>query len=357
MGDSPLVADNHEVGLRQDAAFARLAGPSQASNPPADGLHRPHMRQLDACLGVLEDAHERGLLQVSASLAKHCWPTVPQVQQGMLISDAIELVFREQAIRMRPTTGLKAGLPVAHLRAGDHVYRSATEVGSGIERNAPSPKLTPADARELTDRIKSGLGHVSLLLLEAHDKKAWSPLGCKSWSHYVRSEFGISRSRSYELLDHARVLQAVTSAAQMSGIPDISPYASHEIRPRLGQLTAEIRAQSCGLPESRVQAIVAELVRNARAKPADLGLDQAHPSRPALARMSPVPQDAADGGLVRLVERLARLPAPREVADSLSAKDAARLRMFVPRALQWLDDLATALSASERVDRRSRLAG
>jgi len=89
-----------------------------------------------------------------------------------------------------------------------------------------APPLTRTAARDLTDRIKRAATQICLLLLEAHDGRAWSSLGYRSWEAYARQEFRMSRSRSYELLDQARVLQAVRSAAEISAIPDISAYAA-----------------------------------------------------------------------------------------------------------------------------------
>src|SRR5919106_4677116 len=72
----------------------------------------------------------------------------------------------------------------------------------------------PAEAaRELTNRIKTGLEgifdqiyEVEQLLLEAHNRRAWQALGYKTWEEYVKTEFDLSRRRSYQLLDQARVI-------------------------------------------------------------------------------------------------------------------------------------------------------
>jgi hypothetical protein len=85
-------------------------------------------------------------------------------------------------------------------------------------------------AQELTKLIKSKLEgildqvhEVHELILEAHDRRAWQALGYPTWQQYVKKEFNLSRSRSYQLLDRARVQQALLAAgvdaAAMRGTP------------------------------------------------------------------------------------------------------------------------------------------
>jgi hypothetical protein len=75
------------------------------------------------------------------------------------------------------------------------------------------------EARDLTKLIKGKLEgildqvyEVHQLMLKAHDRKAWQALGYPTWQQYVKKEFNLSRSRSYQLLDRARVQQALLAA-------------------------------------------------------------------------------------------------------------------------------------------------
>jgi hypothetical protein len=74
-------------------------------------------------------------------------------------------------------------------------------------------------ARDLTRLIKGKLEgildqvhEVHQPILEAHDRRAWQPLGYPTWEQHVKKEFNLSRSRSYQLLDRARVIQALFAA-------------------------------------------------------------------------------------------------------------------------------------------------
>jgi len=66
---------------------------------------RLRLRRLDDCLNVLEQAHELDMTHVSAGIAGMVGDRVPTIHPGMLITDAIEEVLREQEpfmVQVRP---------------------------------------------------------------------------------------------------------------------------------------------------------------------------------------------------------------------------------------------------------------
>lgn len=102
--------------------------------------------------------------------------------------------------------------------------------------------ITKAQARKLTDRIKTAADQLWSLLLEAHDGGAWKALGYKNWAAYVAAEFDMSRSRSYQLIDKGRVVAALQGAAgDLSTTVDISERQARDIKPVLPEVTQEIR--------------------------------------------------------------------------------------------------------------------
>ena len=280
---------------------------------------RVRLRQLDACLEQLERAHEQDHATVSEAIASAVAKHVPAVEPGMQITRAIELVMRDQepylaynavpdptpqpAVRDLPTfrrqsgacTGapprwptLVASQPSPSVGAGperadphDHRAEVPLEVdsrpggapmraeltGPGMDADASDTSMDEIRARELTHLIKSAAenaGRLCSLLLEAHDRRAWSVLGYSSWEGYVRTEFQLSRTRSYELLDHGRVIRAIEAATGVSGIPNISPYAASQIKPRLADVVATIRSRVAGVPPDRVRDVADEVVREVR---------------------------------------------------------------------------------------------
>src|SRR5579859_716156 len=193
--------------------------------PPAGGGEpesRGRLRSLDSCLQVLEDAHERDETWVSPALAAQIGRHLPKICPGMLIKDGIGLSLREQEQYLR-------------LQAEDDDEGESESVHSPFleeDRRQPRPDdLGQEEAEVLTERIRHTSGQVCMLLLEAYERRAATALRYQTWAQYVLKEFGMSRPRSYELLEQARVLRAVAAATGMSGIPDISAYAAGQIKP------------------------------------------------------------------------------------------------------------------------------
>lgn len=58
-----------------------------------------------------------------------------------------------------------------------------------------SVEISPSSARELTDRIKTGVDAIWELIKQAYQSRAWSALGYSSWDDYCTREFGTSRIR------------------------------------------------------------------------------------------------------------------------------------------------------------------
>ena len=56
-------------------------------------------------------------------------------------------------------------------------------------------EISPASARELTDRIRVGVDAVWDMIKRAYTSRAWSVLGYSSWDDYCTREFGTSRIR------------------------------------------------------------------------------------------------------------------------------------------------------------------
>ncbi len=120
--------------------------------------------------------------------------------------------------------------------------------------------LDVEEARSITDEIRRAADDLYDLLLEAHDRKAWAVLGYGSWAEYVKVEFNISRSRSYQLVDQAKVVRAIESAAGVSTSVDISEAEARAIKPVLSVITDEIRTRvgRGENPDDTVREVVAE---------------------------------------------------------------------------------------------------
>lgn len=136
-----------------------------------------------------------------------------------------------------------------------------------------APELTEDEARKLTAEIKAWAGTLWLKLKEAHDGRAWKPLGYTSWAEYVRVEFDLSRSYSYTLISHAdAVLElAEVSGAEVSSMADtLPPRVTRDAD--LEAAKAEITERVADLPDDATDedraALVADAVRNNPKSPA-----------------------------------------------------------------------------------------
>jgi phage N-6-adenine-methyltransferase len=102
--------------------------------------------------------------------------------------------------------------------------------------------MTPDEARQLTNEIKSATERLWSLLLQAYEGRAWQALGYESWRAWATAEFDYSQSHAYRMLDQARVIHALTEATgSVSPIGEISEYEAREIKPRLGEAVEDVR--------------------------------------------------------------------------------------------------------------------
>jgi hypothetical protein len=148
---------------------------------------RSELRRLDWCLSQLEDAQEAGRALVGPDLARRLCGEAVALTADMPVRNAIRVVLSAQKSLLLPSA----------------------EECTALVRDV----LDECGARQLTSRIRAAVGDVCLLLLEAHQRRAWVSLGYRTWQEYVRYELNLSRSRSYELLEHGRVVQALEAPA------------------------------------------------------------------------------------------------------------------------------------------------
>lgn len=126
---------------------------------------------------------------------------------------------------------------------------------------------TPLDirrARTLTDKIKKAADGLWRLIEEAHTSRAWAVLGYKSWAQYVTAEFDMSKQRSYQLLDQAKVTRELEEATGAKGVV-IPERAARLLKPRMESAIADVRARidAGEAPEE----VIADLVDRAGEEP------------------------------------------------------------------------------------------
>jgi len=292
-------------------------------------------RELDGCLAILEDALERG----EASVSPHIAASVNVHAPGVDISDrmptklALDLVFREQERRLKGTD--PASLPAAARRKNPKSVQPTTSARS----------LTEEEAHDLTERIKSGARLICLLILEAHDRRAWKVLRYRSWSAYMRCEFGYSRSRSYELLDQGRVVRALKAAAGSTNIQYVSGLMAVRLKPQLPDLVERISSVVSELDHEQRDDAIRDVINIAAAATKSARLRKANESDP-LSRAASGPIEAA--ALIPVFRYLASLAPPTAATVSKSVGSADDLALL-ERAAAWLKSLHTYLLTRDGV--------
>lgn len=292
------------------------------------GTDRARAHFLDSCLEALESAHERGLSLAPAEVASRFRDFVPGLEPGIAIPVALDLVFQAQRLYLQAAT-----------------KPSQVDTQSQIGFGKP---LGPDEARRLTERIKLQAREVSLLLFEAHERRAWLALRYRTWDLYVEREIGFSRSRAYELLDHARVLQALRGAARLMSFPTLSPYAARQIKAHLEEITADIRQRigSCN-SEQQAHDLIGSVVQKVRERASERsGSSVIKPTNPepSLRNEFALPEGSTQTVPIDDVELLSHAlaclgqmsSAPEALAES---PEADKLIEDIRAAIRWLVDL------------------
>jgi hypothetical protein len=295
---------------------------------------RHRRRELDACLDALETAHERDEMMVSTSLGLKLQQHVPSIAPGMLVADAIEMVFQAQEGLTGEGTSYEEpsymiGAPQGGMSRGhslEHDLNDGASPGLLPRRRSLEGPIGVTEARRLTERIRTATRMVCLLLLDAYERKVWFALGHRNWEEYVRSDLGFRRSRAYELLDQARTIRALQQAASTAEVPDVSPYAVEQIKPHLPEVLETIRVRADEVPSERAVDVIVDVVQQRR-------LQVVEPQRASARRLSS-PGGTDVQQLLEAIYYLADLPTFEE---QWVEKDAGRIDPGeLDRAVGWL---------------------
>lgn len=134
--------------------------------------------------------------------------------------------------------------------------------------------LSEEQARSITDTIRNAVDVVWMLIARAHAGKAWEALGYETWADYVKDEFNMSRSRSYQLLDQARVVAEIESAVPEGTVVSITEAAARDLKGVLEEVVPEIRERTAGLDPDEASDVLAEIVEEQRERLRERQVDQ-----------------------------------------------------------------------------------
>lgn len=216
--------------------------------------------------------------------------------------------------------------------------------------------LDATGARVLTDRIRRRAEDLWADLVEAHDRRAWQALGYSSWREYAQTEFGMSQSRAYQLLDAGRVQAALTEAASSTSV-ELTEAAARDIKPNLSVVTGKVRdavttetaTTGTAPPPERTKAIVDKAITEVRSEKA-AAKAAADATRDLNERYQPDGFDpdenrrliALVGHVLSVVENAAALPDPAAVIEGVAIEDLPEFDR-IPEAVERLTSIHAAV--------------
>lgn len=146
----------------------------------------------------------------------------------------------------------------------DALDAAAEQASTAIEITIDHSPLNAEQARQLTNTIRDASEVLWVLIARAHAGQAWQALGYESWERYVRSEFDMSRSRSYQLLDQARVIAAIESAVPAGTEIHLSEAAARDLKSVIEEAIPEIKERTEGLEPAEAKVVVEEYLEEVR---------------------------------------------------------------------------------------------
>mgnify|MGYP001501418733 FL=1 len=125
----------------------------------------------------------------------------------------------------------------------------------GMTRNA---------ARELTEQIKATATATYVLIHRAHEYKVWLSLDYSSWADYVESEFDMSKSRSYQLINQAKVVDAIQDVVPDGTKVSLTEAQARDVEKALPRITERIRKETENQSPETASKTVNKVVQETR---------------------------------------------------------------------------------------------
>ena len=217
--------------------------------------------------------------------------------------------------------------------------------------------LSRVEARQVTEAIRATSELLYVLLARAHAGKAWRALGYRSFEQYVRAEFDMSRSRAYQILDQARVIEALEAVLPEASAPlALSESVTRDLKTLLPQVVAAIE-QHIAEPTAHgknIEDLIEEFRDQAR------GASGRHPhhgandaSKPATgtgtipAAWRPDQVERAAFDLCASIGALGTMPEVTALIAHIPADRHPQIDEALDRVMRWLQQFAQAWSTRQ----------
>lgn len=145
-----------------------------------------------------------------------------------------------------------------------------TEDGLAIQELDTHPgDLTYDDAKLLTEYIRSTADALYVLLHRAHTGKAWKALGYSSFAAYAKSEFDISKSRAYQLLNQAKLVDEITYALPEGATVTITEAVARDLKSMASEIVPQVKSETEGMSPEEASAKAQEILEDRRKEVGD----------------------------------------------------------------------------------------
>lgn len=209
-----------------------------------------------------------------------------------------------------------------------------------------SDVMDASAARALTDRAKIDAEKLWVTFLDLYRGEAHTALGYSSWADYCKAEFDVGRSRAYELLNAARVAEALRESA-MADLP----------RPRNERVARELG--SFGDDLEAMRETWSEAVEQHGPEPTAAEVRDIREARSAKAAPSPAPEPQGDPEkdfrfqvLEDVVELLEQVSEPETVVLPTDPGDVEALDEAIRFLADWTPRMVKAWREHKRALRR-----
>lgn len=206
--------------------------------------------------------------------------------------------------------------------------------------------LTESEARDLTRQIQGFAETTWKLLVKAHEGRAHLALGYGTWEEYVRAEFDLSRSRSYQLIDLGRVVAELDGVSTMVDTDTISEREARAAVPLLSN--PSLMGEAFDAAEEKAKA-------EGRKRTAEDVEEAAEELKP---KLEPVPDDPPKGWAARQQAQRAedaRIAAEKKALDKQRADFKKQIDKAKPLLALDVEEVAGLLRDTDTRTLRSTL--
>lgn len=198
--------------------------------------------------------------------------------------------------------------------------------GEDVEESGEDD-LSESKARDITEAIKSIATATFGLLHQAYKHKAHKALGYSSWEKYVKEEFQMSKSRSYQLIAQAETIEAIKEITPEGTEVKLSEAEIRDLKSELPRITEIISQETSDMSPEEADDFINELIDRER--------EQAQADQKAINEKKAAEKEATDAGYQNALD---------DVADNMLSEGEEKGKAFDENGVVMEPDGANSFS-------------